>query len=275
MPVAKIFCPLCEREISKSNYAKHELRHKNNPDSFNIPRYRLNHDGLDCQFCGRAFSTRNGLCNHERQCKKNPDMQVIDRSSIPGFNEKGRAAWNKGLTKDTDERVRKIGEILHSKYASGELVGSFTGRSHTAETKQKLSQIAIANGYGGHPHRRYIEYKGVLLDSGLELLLAQKLDSLDIEWQRCSRFPYTDLCGKKHHYTPDFYLPEYDVYLDPKNDFLINNVNPALGYKDLDKIRWVMEQNNIKVIILSEEQVNNFDISKLCLGGPMDKTKDS
>lgn len=43
--------------------------------------------------------------------------------------------------------------------------------------------------------------------------------------------------GIKHTYTPDFYLPEYNVYLDPKNDYLINNINPGLGFKDVDKIR--------------------------------------
>lgn len=200
-------------------------------------------------------------------------MQVINRHSIPGFNKKGHTAWNKGLTKNTDERVRKIGETLHGKYVSGELVGSFTGKSHTAATRQKLSQIAIENGYGGHPHRKQIEYKGMLLDSSLELLLAQKLDNMGVRWERCHRFPYIDLAGKRHTYTPDFYLPEYDIYLDPKNDFLIGSVNPALGYKDLDKIYWVMAQNNINVIVLSEEQINNFDISMIYHADTFDRQK--
>jgi hypothetical protein len=58
-----------------------------------------------------------------------------------------------------------------------------------------------------------------------------------------------------HYYTPDFYLPEYDVYLDPKNDFLINNNNPSLGYKDTDKIKWVELYNNIKIIILDKNHL--------------------
>lgn len=66
---------------------------------------------------------------------------------------------------------------------------------------------------------------------------------------------YIDACNKIHNYIPDFYLPEYNVYLDPKNDFLINNVNPNLGFSDVDKINWVMQQNNVKVIILNKEQL--------------------
>lgn len=56
--------------------------------------------------------------------------------------------------------------------------------------------------------------------------------------------------GKQHRYTPDFYLPEYDIYLDPKNDYLINNINPSLGYNDVEKIKKVSTQNNIKILIL-------------------------
>jgi hypothetical protein len=61
--------------------------------------------------------------------------------------------------------------------------------------------------------------------------------------------------GIIHYYTPDFYLPEYDIYLDPKNDFLIENINPVLGYTDIDKIHQVELENNIKVLILNKDQL--------------------
>lgn len=50
--------------------------------------------------------------------------------------------------------------------------------------------------------------------------------------------------GKK--YFADFYLPEYDVYLDPKNEYKAKI--------DKDKISEVMTQNNVKVyVILSSD----------------------
>lgn len=67
--------------------------------------------------------------------------------------------------------------------------------------------------------------------------------------------PYV-IDGKLHYYTPDFYLPDYNLYLDPKNDFLINNINPKLGYADSYKIEQVMLQNNIRIIILNKEQLS-------------------
>lgn len=264
MAVKKYLCELCGAEISASNFSKHLRRHEEHPETFDRGKYKLTHDGLDCQFCGSSFTTRNGLCNHERQCKQNPNRQQLAYTSFDGYNASRKAGdvitWNKGLTKATDERLANRGKVLSERYASGELKPAFAGRRHSEATKAKLSAIAVVNQLGGHPYRKKIEYNGVSLDSNLELLLAQRLDELNIKWERCGRFPYIDANGKKHTYTPDFYLPDYNIYLDPKNDFLINSINPALGYKDTDKINWVMEQNNITVLVLNKEQVAGFDI---------------
>ena len=258
--VKKIICELCGQEISKSNYSKHLRRHKNHPETFNI--YKVDHEGTTCKFCDKKLPTRIGLIAHESCCKLNPNRKLT-AYEIHGTLCKGEQhkSWNRGLTKETDERVRKNAETLKLRYASGELKGSFTGRHHTEETKMKLRKIAIDNKLGGHPYKKTFIYKDVVLDSSLELAMAIKLDELNINWKRCDRFPYKDLTGKEHTYTPDFYLIDYDIYLDTKNDYLINNVNPALGYKDSDKIDWVCKQNGIKVFIIAENEIQTFNIA--------------
>ena len=136
----KVICPDCAAEISKSNFTKHQRRHLQHPETFKVRTYALTHDGLSCQFCGREWKNRNSLCNHERQCKNNPNRQEV--SSFAVFNEKvkrGEArVWNAGLTKDTDERVRKSAESINKYYETH--AGSWTGRTHTEEQKQKISQ---------------------------------------------------------------------------------------------------------------------------------------
>lgn len=94
MQRTKIKCPICGQEISKSNYTKHERRHRNHPESFkeSAGKYRLDHDGLICQFCGKECKNRHSLCNHERLCKKNPNKQILQRNPIEGFNNAGRVA---------------------------------------------------------------------------------------------------------------------------------------------------------------------------------------
>jgi hypothetical protein len=49
-------------------------------------------------------------------------------------------------------------------------------------------------------------------DSGWEISLAKSLNINGVRWQRPKRFILSD--GRS--YTPDFYLPDYDVFLDPK-----------------------------------------------------------
>ena len=48
-----------------------------------------------CQYCNKKFKTVNGKNGHVAFCKQNPNR---------------KSAWNKGLSKDTDDRVKKYGE---------------------------------------------------------------------------------------------------------------------------------------------------------------------
>lgn len=118
---------------------------------------------------------------------------------------------------------------------------------HTAETKKVLSDIAIARGFGGKNYRKTFEYNGVILESTYELELAKELDNNNIKWIRPKRLKWIDESGKQRHYTPDFYLPDFDVYLDPKNDYLIKI--------DSVKIKLCSTQNNVKVLVLNKTQL--------------------
>lgn len=54
--------------------------------------------------------------------------------------------------------------------------------------------------------------KSFYYDSSWEVILAQSLSQNNIIWERPNKFILSD--GRS--YTPDFYLPEYDIYIDPK-----------------------------------------------------------
>ena len=90
-----------------------------------------------CKFCKKQCKNPNSLRNHERLCKENPNHQ---ESSWIKFNHK-RGAWNKGLNKETDERLRKAGQTLSEGYKSGRLINANKGKCHTHIEKQHLSKI--------------------------------------------------------------------------------------------------------------------------------------
>ena len=113
-----------------------------------------------------------------------------------------------------------------------------------------LSQNSAANpNCGGETNYKKFKYKDVWMDSSWEVNLAKWLDNNSIEWKRDRKinFIWTDICGKKRRYYPDFYLPKYNIYLDPKNKFKLK--------KDEYKLSRVILENNIKLIYGLESDV--------------------
>lgn len=184
----KIKCELCGREITRINYTKHLRRHETHPESFKSAngKYKLNHDGLICQYCGKECKNRNSLCNHERQCNKNPYKQ---ESALIKFNKEKAHAWNYGLTKDTDSRVAKQAQTLSEGIKSGRIINQGGFKKYSA-CKCK-----------------YGTYKGCYCDSGWELAVLMYCLDKNIPIQRnCQPFKYYTLDGKEHKYYPDFII---------------------------------------------------------------------
>jgi len=95
---------------------------------------------------------------------------------------------------------------------------------------------------GGDTNYKKYKYGGVWMDSKWEVELASWMDNRDIKWERSRKlhqFMWTDKDGNKRRYYPDFYLPYYNVYLDPKNKYLIE--------VDKYKINSVIKENRIRL----------------------------
>lgn len=69
------------------------------------------------------------------------------------------------------------------------------------------------------------------------------MDCLGLNWQRNKkRFDYLNLQNKKSTYCPDFYLPDFDIYIEVK------------GYEtDLDRCKWSQFKN--KLLILKKQEI--------------------
>lgn len=165
-----------------------------------------------CKHCQRfvELSSPQEKANHTRWCDHNPKRHEyknnteIARSAIKVRHNQFSKARNLGLPVPESKvrgRTRK-------------------GIPHTEETKEHLRQRALSSSHR-RLRRNIIEYNGVKLDSVWELELAKRLDSLGIRWIRPNALLYT-AGGRDHHYFPDFYLVDRDLYLDPKNPHAYN-----------------------------------------------------
>lgn len=100
------------------------------------------------------------------------------------------------------------------------------------------------------------KYKGIEFDSTWEITIAKWLDKNNIKWQRkgIKTFRWVDSNKRNRKYIPDFYLPEYDVYLDPKNPY-------KLKY-DLPKLKYVIKEHKITLHYGSIDKIKK-EVKKL------------
>lgn len=126
---------------------------------------------------------------------------------------------------------------------------------HTVETKERISTIMQLKMRNRRTRSKVHIYKGVRLESSYELTFAMLLDDLKIVWRRPGPLKYVDANGQHRRYYPDFYLPTYQLYFDPKNAYCI--------LCDTDKIQRVMQQNRVVVIVVAKENLTKDFISGL------------
>lgn len=206
MKRTKIPCEVCGQLISLSNMSKHLARHERDKTRVSTHKYALNHDGLFCQFCGKECKNRNSLCNHERLCKLNPNaMEVTGYSAeIKAGRGQGHPAWNKGLTKETDERIAKSAETYKRNVATN---GSYwTGKKHSDESKRKIALSMAGNTHGNRSKKGF--YKGFYCGSSYELAYVIYNIDHNIPFLRCNKHYEYEYNGSNHLYFPDFELPD-------------------------------------------------------------------
>ena len=203
---------------------------------------------LLCKFCVKEFINENSLRNHERLCKKNPDKQItwleINRDIIHNcngamkaklegrkffVNEQTRKKISNSIKNRTDEwnkeNGKKISETINKKVTNGEWHTSLAKRMHK-------------------------KYKGIDLHGTWELKYAQYLDDRNITWIRNKdSFAYI-FKGRERRYTPDFYLPEKDEYIEIK------------GYKtNKDIQKWTQFPKYRKLTIMMKKELQDLGIN--------------
>lgn len=144
-----------------------------------------------CKYCEYIGKSRRDLQKHHKE--------------IHNFTRYNFPAWNKGLTKENDERILNL-----SKKVSESLIRK-PGHSVSEETRKKISDTAKKNGKSGGYRKgsgrgKKGWYKGYFCDSSWELaFVIYNLDHgiTDFSKNLDEKFEY-EINGEKHLYIPDF-----------------------------------------------------------------------
>ena len=202
-----------------------------------------------CQFCGKVCKNKNSLTQHEIRCKENPnkiDLGYLTNRDYSQININPSNQFIKAkqlglpIPKMSDETKQKISNV-------------WKGRKHTKETKEKISKTMQQvvkdkpdsyNGVNINGKVKKYKYNNVSLDGSWELLVAQYLDFNNIKWERPHKgFEYI-WNNDKHTYYPDFYLTDYNMYIEVK------------GFEtERDYIKWKSLSN---LIIIKRKEIGDI-----------------
>lgn len=233
------FCSAHCKSIWIGKKANQTMKSNNNKPN-NLKNYNLKNKKSNikwtCKHCHKIFDTRRLLNLHRKT--EHADIK--------------RLAWNKGLTKETDIRIDNAANKLKARYSNNEIIPIWKNKKHSAETKEKMRQHALNATYQRvckktAPYYNKWMNKIVKLDSSYEVTMAKLFDENNIEWIRPNPIKWIDKNKVTHNYFPDFYLVQYNLFVDPKNDYCFKVQS--------EKIECLKHQYS-NIIFLTKEQLN-------------------
>ncbi len=212
---------------------------------------------IKCGYCGKEYS-KFGIKthiwrNHEDGKDFNPN-----KNRAKDLKSGKIKIWNKGLSKETDDRVKKSAQTFSDNLKTGKTIHGWLGKKHSIETREKISKALSKNNKGGKcKWYEVIKNNGdkVKVQGTWELKFSKVLNIIDDNWIKLGvgnknhSFKWLDDEKNKHTYTPDFWSPKLQKYFEVKGYWWGN---------DKRKMELVLEQNTINVEILKKKELNNY-----------------
>lgn len=163
---------------------------------------------------------------------------------------KRKMNWNRGLTKETSSSVAKYTATRLDNFKSGKTIPHKSGVAVNPKYRFKKTRIQYTDSFDNW----------CTLDSKHEWKVANELDKNGIRWTR----PTPLLLSDGRRYEPDFYLVDYDVFLDPKTIWM-QKFPDGVGkemilnqQKQLEKIEMCRKEHNVKIVILYSTDKRSF-----------------
>jgi len=199
-----------------------------------------------CKFCERICKNDNSLKQHEIRCKNNP---------------------NKINTKHTEETKKKLSKIMKIVNTNAEriwkpetiekmkITSKIVNENYWTVEKRKQHSILMKSVVEKNPdsysinnvsgRAKIYEYNGMKFKGTWELKIANILDKYNLKWTNNIKPISYYWNGKWHLYFPDFYLIDYDKYIEVK------------GYqRERDIAKW--SASDKPLVVLKKKEINEL-----------------
>lgn len=198
-----------------------------------------------CQYCSKECKNTNSLKQHEIRCKQNPTRIDMSGPNNPRFGCKGVNQHTKA--KEAGQKI-VVSEQTRDKLRKANTGYVWSKERKEAHSKRMLQAVLdnpdsySASNVSGRV--KTYEFDGLKFKGTWELKVAKFLKEHSIKYtNEIKPIPY-DWEDSKHLYFPDFYLPDYDLYIEVK------------GYKrDRDLCKWKALDN---LIILEKDEIDDL-----------------
>lgn len=246
-------CLYCTRECkNKKSVINHERLCKLNPNRQFIntkDRKPQDQTRIDCDICNKSI-LKYTLNHHKKscgkklnsclQCNKETKSKFCSQSCSCTYSNNRRAPRSEESKKKTSDALKNkpspmkgiISKIICRIKFDNCLVcdklfcthHDRKERNKTCSDECKIIYIFSNRSYPNGARKTIKRFnvhqdKEVILESSWEVKVADELDKLNIIWIRPKYIKWVDTNGKNRLYFPDFYLPNYNLYLDPKNQY--------------------------------------------------------
>lgn len=188
-------------------------------------------------------SSSSNSCSEVKKKNSEKVKQTYQNGRISAFTGH-TTSWNKGLSKETDERLKQTGITLSLRLADGTIIPSMLGKHHSEETKKKLAKCGgFKKGIGRGKHGWY---KGYWCDSSWELAWVIFNLEHEIKFERNWQAFNYEFEGKICHYHPDFKMPdgsyvEIKGYMDKRSEAKIQQFQGSLTILQKNEIKQYLE----------------------------------
>lgn len=174
---------------------------------------------LKCPICGKPTSTwygnarKDGLCREHAQMLK--EGKLIQCPDCGNFHPKDEECHCKNDDKLKKYRINKICLFCHKETENGNLFCKdcyykYKDKNITVAIKN-LKEFVVIDEYG---NRDVKTANGMYVRSQQEKIIYDELYSRNIKCEYEKSFFYRDKNGEEKELHPDFYLPDYDLYIE-------------------------------------------------------------
>jgi very-short-patch-repair endonuclease len=207
---------------------------------------------IKCPHCGKEYS-KYGIGNHI--WRNHGEGKNFDPNK--GYKDGTRQVWNKGLTKETDDRTKHHSELLLKKYKNGELTPVNRGKIMSDEQKEKISESRIKFLIENPDKVPY------LLNHSSEMSYPEKI--------LANALSESGICGWVYNYRNGLYAYDFgfpDIKLDIEVDGATHNLekvkkidikrdkfSKSLGWTVLRFSASEIKENVIRCITIIKEEI--------------------